>query len=1437
MIDGENWLWKDEATYGPKWNFSDTVDLNPCSSDENGIRMAWQGLVCSNSPIICQNTSCHIYSLLLNKYGLSGSLPSELSLLTSLTKLDLSESSLTNSLPLTLSRLTSLQSLLLQTNHLSHTLPSSLAALTQLTNFKVADNYFTGSIPSSYGSLTRLNVLQFTDNYFTSSIPSELTALVQLQYFYAQDNHLTGPLPSGLGSLNRVWYLYLQQNDLTGSIPPSLGDMSSLLVFSFDNNHLSGPLPSSIGSLTQLQYLYLQVNALSHALPSSIGLLTSLVFCAIDYNALTGPLPSSLGSLRRLQYLYLRSNSLSSTLPPELSGMTRLGTLSLHMNQLTGSIPSSLGETMSSLQYLSLYSNLLTGSLPSSLSKIRSLYSLALEANDLSGTIPPEFGAFSRLIYLTLNLNRLSGSIPPDLGNITSLNFVNFRSNKLTGPLPPHLFEGASQLVSLSLQSNSLTGSLPSQLGFLTKLTELYLQDNHLSQGLQNLFWKSPSSSSSLRSLMILDLSHNLLEGTLPSSLFSLPHLQIIALTSNCFHGTLPSSLCQSNTGKIFYLDGLGLGSSCPHHTDTVTVISKILFPFTKIPLLNSMEGDIPACLWNLTNLEVLSLSGNGLSGTLADLSPQSHLINVTLSHNHLSGTIPLSFLSWPFHTLDLSYNKLIGTCEEMTIPAQYPGEYSNSSRVTLAVNRLSGRLPLLVRDYHASNILEGNLFGCSNIPPQDKTSQSYICGSIEFDQSLYTLTALLSTALLTFLTLWWIHTSRGSGHHQNPYFFELRHHLIRCYHSIACHEITPQQLPRLFSFSKALESVAKISLVIMSLGCLLCLPIYVLKARDNGELLPEYSTHSYLYRWLWTTAYAKSELIAGMLMAAWAVSILLFVSLLSLWLTNPSSNNLSRPASLASSSPSSSTNDPFQTFILSLMAVSQFTLMDATQLLTLTLLNLFVVGGVNAVYIIAVFRELSPDQHLLVQLAMASFKYFWNFVCVPWLILGPLKNTRYKASLRLVFMLLNSVWVPFVVTALTSPLCFRHLLILPHEIDSTYTYLTCDTVLYGVCIEWEPYSVEVIPLTPSFSYDYLCASSIITVYVPVFIYTACLQILLPTLSTYLLVGSGVYEMIPMRWRSSFDGVLWPHAWRETDITRLSERNLFVGLQEGPEGDVGVGGEGERNLSSPTQDLSSEELPSPDRLLNVQTIVATLMHQITVLLTFGLCCPALALAVTCSICVSVLQWRYLVGRFVSSRLISRTSVRMVMSSPRVVDGVLITLELSVGNALDYFRATLWPVLWTSCLFFVFVCWDMAGDRVGWRAAIWAPYTAIAFSIFIWLLMRARKNYWLTRGGERGEGEGQSLEIEKIQNPIREEGEGEKRIGQRQGENDRHEIDDPLRESNQTIGSFQIESSISVTPSAGAGGVMRSILPKLSRQSGHYSETSDDLKTVNLGSSC
>ncbi|ESQ28564.1 hypothetical protein EUTSA_v10018259mg [Eutrema salsugineum] len=81
------------------------------------------------------------------------------------------------------------------------------------------------------------------------------------------------------------------------------------------------------------------------------------------------------------------------------------------------------------------------------------------------------------------------------------------------------------------------------------------------------------------------------------------------------------------------------------------------------MPNLESLYGEIPSTLGNLSRLTILDFSYNALSGQVPEsLGHLSHLTFLTLSNNRLVGQVPasiekLSRLEW----LELSYNQLVG--------------------------------------------------------------------------------------------------------------------------------------------------------------------------------------------------------------------------------------------------------------------------------------------------------------------------------------------------------------------------------------------------------------------------------------------------------------------------------------------------------------------------------------------------------------------------------------------------------------------------------------------------------------------------------------------------------------------------------------------------------------------------------------------------------
>ena len=214
-----------------------------------------------------------------------------------------------------------------------------------------------------------------------------------------------------------------------------------------------------------------------------------------------------------------------------------------------------------------------------------------------------------RVVEINLESNNLSGSLPATIGNLSELQVLNLYDNQLMDSLPSSL-GNLSRLKVLRLTKNNLTGKIPASLGNLSKLQRLLLTDNNLAGSI-------PLSLSNLYNLGELTLNNNQLSDTIPSWVGSLSKLYKLLLSYNHFSGNIPTSL-----SNLSYLWILNLSN-------------------------NELTGNIPSSLGSLFKLQKLYLANNRLTGSIpssfANFFTTSPLLILDISHNHLSGKIPVS--------------------------------------------------------------------------------------------------------------------------------------------------------------------------------------------------------------------------------------------------------------------------------------------------------------------------------------------------------------------------------------------------------------------------------------------------------------------------------------------------------------------------------------------------------------------------------------------------------------------------------------------------------------------------------------------------------------------------------------------------------------------------------------------------------------------------
>ncbi|NP_001169585.1 Probable LRR receptor-like serine/threonine-protein kinase At4g37250 [Zea mays] len=158
--------------------------------------------------------------------------------------------------------------------------------------------------------------------------------------------------------------------------------------------------------------------------------------------------------------------------------------------------------------------------------------SVVLPNAQLVGPVARELALIENLRHLDLSGNALTGTIPPDLLRAPELRVLSLAGNGITGGLPEQVGQLRS-LRALNLAGNALSGAVPQNLTLLPNLTAVSLANN---------FFSGTLPRGGFPALQVLDVSANLLNGTLPSD-FGGAALRYVNLSSNGIAGAIPSDM------------------------------------------------------------------------------------------------------------------------------------------------------------------------------------------------------------------------------------------------------------------------------------------------------------------------------------------------------------------------------------------------------------------------------------------------------------------------------------------------------------------------------------------------------------------------------------------------------------------------------------------------------------------------------------------------------------------------------------------------------------------------------------------------------------------------------------------------------------------------------------------------------------------------------
>eukprot|EP00762_Andalucia_godoyi_P007058 ANDGO_07724.mRNA.1 LRR receptor-like serine/threonine-protein kinase GSO1 len=379
----------------------------------------------------------------------------------------------------------------------------------------------------------------------------------------------------------------------------------------------------------------------------------------------------------------------------------RVTELSLGSNNLVGFLPSSIGH-LNALEILNLQSNGIRGPIPDSFGGMTSLVSLDLSFNKLSGGIPASIGNLSSLIYLSFLTNSLSGQVPASFSKLVQLSYVDLSFNQLVGDNIDYFVCPIILLQYLYLSSNEFSTSIPDCLPLLSSLVVLDLSSNLLDRtippsicnavSLQYLYLEGNSMSGpipdcvgNLRSLVTLSLSSNSFSGPLPSSIGSMRVLEDLSLTSNSFSGPLPQTLYSLQSLRILYLSDNSFEGTLDKNIGNLTSLTDINVA------MNLFTGTFPVEISKLVNLHTITAFSNLFGGALGvDFSNLTLLRRFDVSLNKFT-SIELSSLSHiqSLVVLNLALNSFSGNLDDSLFR-----NWDNMNIVDLSYNNFSGRIP-----------------------------------------------------------------------------------------------------------------------------------------------------------------------------------------------------------------------------------------------------------------------------------------------------------------------------------------------------------------------------------------------------------------------------------------------------------------------------------------------------------------------------------------------------------------------------------------------------------------------------------------------------------------------------------------------------------------------------------------------------------------------
>ncbi|KAJ1274740.1 hypothetical protein BS78_05G084400 [Paspalum vaginatum] len=546
-------------------------------------------------------------SLQASGAGLRGGIPSWISNLTSLVHLQFSDCSLSGEVPSFLGDLKDLTRLQLYNCNFSGTLPPQMFNLTQLKFLYLQSNNLHGVVElSSFWKLPKLFWLSLSNNKLTVLADDEgnSSAINQMQTLLLEACNIS-KLPSALRHMRSIQHLDLSKNQIHGAIPHWAWEIWREMVFLDLSHNKFTRIEYGSHTLIDTGITVLSFNSLQGPIPIPGRHTKVLDFSNNQFSSIPLDFGSQFGDI---DYFNARANNLSGKIPPSICAVTSSTTdlIDLSYNNLSGSIPSCLME--GTVNILTLKRNRLQGELPNNMIQSCAFMALDFSDNQIEGKLPRSLVACTSLEVFDIGNNHISDTFPCWMSKLPELQVLVLKSNKFVGQVGKPSIVGEKtrcefiKLRILELSSNKFFGTLQDEWfmnmkSMATKSLNEIMSNKftHLGQTYQltdAITYKGNEEvliSTSLSTLVYIDVSDNAFHGAIPKSIGDLGLLNGVNLSHNALTGPIPPQF-----GALNQLESLDLSS-------------------------NDLLGEIPEELASLNFLSILNLSYNELVGRIPD--------------------------------------------------------------------------------------------------------------------------------------------------------------------------------------------------------------------------------------------------------------------------------------------------------------------------------------------------------------------------------------------------------------------------------------------------------------------------------------------------------------------------------------------------------------------------------------------------------------------------------------------------------------------------------------------------------------------------------------------------------------------------------------------------------------------------------------------------